>query len=323
MQPVQDITDQQRAAIEWIVRLTPGSATEQDVAAFRHWCAQNPAHARAFVEMRRVWQAMSVAGGKIIAANAVPDNRAEPLPVHWLTRRAMLGGALAASAAGAGYFAFNPPLKLWPALPELTADYRTATGERRQITLASTSSIEMNTQTSIGLRANGPDGERIALLSGESLIQAKSRNLQVVAAAGTVSATNATFNIRRDGEKVTVTCLDGRVTVDCKAVVVHLANEDQVTYSDGGFSPALKIDASLVTSWREGYLVFEDKPLAQVIDEVNRYRRGRIIVANSQLSRRLVNGRFYLARLDEVVDKIKNAFGARVTTLPGGVLILS
>jgi transmembrane sensor len=63
--------------------------------------------------------------------------------------------------------------------------------------------------------------------------------------------------------------------------------------------------------------------LPDVTPEITRSGPGGIVVINDTLRLRPVNGRFYLARLDEVVEKLQNAFGARVTNLPGGVVILS
>jgi transmembrane sensor len=111
--------------------------------------------------------------------------------------------------------------------------------------------------------------------------------------------------------------------VTCGSSAIDLASRSQVSYSETGLGPVAQSDPAVVTSWREGFLVFHDARLADVIAEINRYRPGRIVVVGEVLGRRPVNGRFYLARLDEVVDKFQNAFGAHVMSLPGGVVVLS
>ena len=57
-----------------------------------------------------------------------------------------------------------------------------------------------------------------------------------------------------------------------------------------------------MTAWQQGLLIFRDVPLARVIDEVNRYRPGRIIVVDPRLGRREVVADFRLDRLDAVVE---------------------
>jgi transmembrane sensor len=70
-------------------------------------------------------------------------------------------------------------------------------------------------------------------------------------------------------------------------------------------------------------LVFRHEPLSHVVDEINRYRRGRIIVVNDALGRRPVVASFRIDRMDEVVPRIERALNVRATTLPGGIVLLS
>jgi transmembrane sensor len=64
-------------------------------------------------------------------------------------------------------------------------------------------------------------------------------------------------------------------------------------------------------------------PLVDVIEEVNRYRPGRIVVTNSELGRRVVNGTFRRDQLETFIAQVQRLFGAKVTTLPAGLLLLS
>lgn len=319
-----DTGELDRKALDWVVRLKSGQATREDVTAFAAWCRADPARRKALGEMRGLWEAVGQAGEPLFDPKALDCLAAEGATQSArLGRRAVLTGAVAASAAAAAYVTIHPPLNLWPSLAEMTADFRTATGEQRQIALADDIAIEMNTQTSIGLRPVVDDIERIELISGEGLVRTRARALEVTAGAGSARAVNAVFNVRRNDDEVVVTCLEGEVHVVCQASSVALTSPRQVSYSASGFGPVAQTDVANVTSWRKGFLVFHDVRLADVIAEINRYRPGRIIVMNGTLAQRPVNGRFYLARLNEVVEKFENAFGARVTRLPGDVVILS
>jgi transmembrane sensor len=314
----------QQEAVNWMLRFKTGLATRDEVAAFGEWCCQDAAHAKAFADMRGLWDAVGQAGKPLFDPKALDELAAERVAQSALLgRRAFLTGAIAASAAGAAYAAIHPPLNLWPSLAEMTADYRTATGEQRQVALASDIAIDMNTQTSIRLRPVADDAERIELISGEGLVKSSSRALEVMAGPGNARAANAVFNIRRDGDKVIVTCVEGQVRVVCRSSSVDLTSSRQVSYTEVGLGSVLQTELLSITSWRDGFLVFHNVRLADVIAEINRYRPGRIIVMNATLAQRPVDGRFYLARLNEVVEKFENAFSAHVTRLPGGVVILS
>jgi transmembrane sensor len=70
-------------------------------------------------------------------------------------------------------------------------------------------------------------------------------------------------------------------------------------------------------------LVFHNKPLAEVVEEIHRYRPGRIVVTNDELGRRVVNGTFRRDQLDSFVAQVQQLFGAKVTSLPAGLTLLS
>ena len=123
-----------------------------DVAAMKAWYGQSLAHAAAYADARRAWNAL----GPIASVRMRESSEAAPtghdardlhpaFPAR-IGRRAFLGGgALAASAA---YLAFKPPLELWPSYSEWMADYRTGAGEQRRLTLANAVSFDLNTRTS-------------------------------------------------------------------------------------------------------------------------------------------------------------------------------
>jgi transmembrane sensor len=312
-----------REALAWVVRLKSGEATLADAQALRQWQAQSPAHARAFRDAARLWRALGPAAREISSEPASASIAPSWRPTRRIVgRRALLGGAAAAVAA---YMVVRPPFDLWPPIGEWSADYRTRKGERREVTLARGISLEMNTQTSIAVRAmqNEP---RIELISGEAAITAQlaaDSPLEVIAANGRMIAASASFNARCEDDHVLVTCLDGEVEVERGDQAVRLRPGQQVSYSAAGLGATVVVDVAQETLWRARLLIFHDRPLAQVIDEVNRYRPGRIIIINSELGHRLVNGTFHLDRLDEVIAQIGQLFGARVTSLPGGIVLLS
>ncbi len=82
------------------------------------------------------------------------------------------------------------------------------------------------------------------------------------------------------------------------------------------------VDPEVITAWRRGLLIFRRVPLARLIDEVNRYRSGRIVLIDAQLGRRQVVANFRLDRIDEVVDFIAKAMNIPTRSLPGGIVLV-
>jgi transmembrane sensor len=144
----------------------------------------------------------------------------------------------------------------------------------------------------------------------------------VVAGDGRVSAGQGVFDLRRDGGKVAVTCISGEVRVDCSGKSAVLQPRQQVAYDGHGLGTVAGVDAAAVDAWRRGFLVFENTPVTDVVAEINRYRRGRIILMDSALGRLPLDATFRLDRIDEAVPKIAHVFGAKMRALPGGIVLL-
>lgn len=307
----------EREAQEWLVRLTSGEATEADMRALKQWCARSPAHAQAFAEANLLWDSLGMAVNSPEALPSSADTR------H--SRRWFLGGAIAASVASAGYLAVRPPMELWPSPVELAADYRTRTAERREIAMGDGVTVELNTRSSLNLLQKA-NARQIELVSGEAAISVPQQlpmTFTVLAGGGAVRATDAQFNVRCETARAVVTCHRGQIVLDYAGRSVGLREGQQASYADGVVGAPAAVDPAAVMAWRNGQLVFRQTPLTEVVDEANRYRNGRIILANQALGRRPVEARIPIARIDDLIALVREAYGARVTSLPGGIVVLS
>jgi transmembrane sensor len=322
-------TPLEHEAYGWVVRFVSGEAGPAEIKALKEWSARSPAHAEAFDRASKVWKALDPARRKLLAETGPDvgiDAGRRPAIPHQprLGRRAILGGAMAASVAAATVLVARPPLGLWPSWSELAADYRTGTGEQRQITLGNSVFVDMNTQTSIALRTSGENAGRIELIGGEAMVSAAKTvsPFTVIAADGRIVASRARFNVRYDGQSVCVSCLEGDVQVERLARVLQLSAGRQAIYSAHGIGDPVAIDPMVVTAWTDGVVIFEATPIADVIAEVNRYRREKIILTNAALGHQRLNARFRIENIGRVVNQIEQVFGARARTLPGGITLL-
>ncbi|ARP95265.1 FecR family protein [Bordetella genomosp. 13] len=316
----------ERDAHAWMRRVAAGQMTHADGAALKRWCLADPAHARAFAEARRRWtqlgEAAELASARLPAERSAHARAAVPSP----GRRWFVGGALGAAAAGAAVAAVHPPLQLWPSAAEWSADYRTGAGERRRVALDDAVSVELNTRTSVALRAPEPGlAGGIELIAGEAAIDLGrvSRGFAVVAGAGRSIAQNGSFEVRMVAGGVCVRCLSGQVRVEHAAGQTVLQAQQQLTYDASGAGREQSFDPAVASAWREGFVRFVDTPLGEVIDELNRYRSGRIVLLDSALAQRPVTGRFRIDALDVAVAQIRESLGLQARSLPGGVLLLA
>lgn len=312
-----------RDAHAWVRRLTSGDATVADAQALKRWCETSDAHAAAFVEARRLWKDFGPAGEAVRRRQAAQVTNMQRVPTFG--RRAFLGGAFA-TAAGAAV-AVVAPAGLWGAFPSLAADFSTKTGEQRQLALAPDVTVDLNTHTSVALRRDASANvlHGVDLLDGEIAVNSKRGAAQpfiVAAGPGRAIAAQASFEVRNLDTRVCVTCLSGDVRVEVNGRSVMLMANQQVAYNKHAVSAVMATDASTTSAWRSGVLVFRQTPLSDVVDEINRYRPGHVLVVDNKLARSRLNGRFRINKLDTVFAQMHEVLGAKVTALPGGIVLL-
>jgi transmembrane sensor len=101
-----------------------------------------------------------------------------------------------------------------------------------------------------------------------------------------------------------------------------LGGGQQILFNERGMSQVAAIDPEVVTAWQRGLLIFRDEALSRVIEEVNRYRFGKIVLLDNKLGQRRIAANFRLDRIEDVVDFVADVVRAPVRRLPGGVVLL-
>lgn len=314
-QQVSDPVAEQAQA--WVRRLMSGEATQDDALDLAVWRQADARHERAFVQAARLHKAARQA-----ALDLRDEQATRPMTVRQgLSRRMVVGGAIAASAAGVAIIAERSGTTRFAAAP---ADFTTAKGETRRIELAAGVSVEMNTLTRIALRPQSGLGA-FELLTGEAVvtIDRPDTPLSIFAQNGETSASQARLAMRCLDGQVRVSCLEGAAQVRSAGQAAALPARHSVTYDQKQMLAPTAIDPEAEAAWRRGLLVFRDQRLGDVIEEINRYRTGRIVIADPRLRNRRVNGAFHTDRIDQVIDQMRLAYGVRATRLPGDVVLVA
>lgn len=316
-------------AAEWVARLACGPLSAAGHKALEDWQNRSPRHRQALEEARRTWDHLGTlpltANDLGIDIASLPPARRWRLPA--LPR--VLAGALAASvlalvwAGAVVYYGIDQPWNV------ITADHYTGPGEDRTITLEDGSTVFMGPATALNIEYSG-DQRRVRLVSGQALFTAapmgpdEPRPFVVAANHGTARALGTRFMVEHHDDAVEVTVIEHSVQVSSQnpAQAVALAPEQAVRYTDHAVEPAHPVNLANATAWQRGTLVFDRVPLNHVISELNRYRRGKIILANDELARHRVSGVFPANRPEEALDMITRTLDARITRLTSLVTVM-
>jgi len=315
----------QQEAQAWVIRLTSGTATDSDASALMRWRTQSAEHESAYNEAVRMWRNLRQAGVQY------RRNQLARAPTPRMDRRAFVFGGVAAAVS---VLAVRPPWHLWPSVTEtyadITADYSTDVGKQRQVELQSGVSINMNTRTRINkLTARKFENSAIELATGEAIVNASLPNnnqFRIHVSGLDAVFSTAEVNVRCDDTRATVTCLSGQMQIEHGGGrTLQLMARQQVAYnsSDLKFDHVREIDPVFVSAWRSGLLIFRDQPLREVIDEINRYRPGKVLLANAALAERHVSGTFHLDQVDEALENIVKSYGVVAKSFPARIVILT
>lgn len=134
--------------------------------------------------------------------------------------------------------------------------------------------------------------------------------------------TSASFNVRALDGQQRVICTGGRVECGRGGATMIVGPGEQVTYAADGAVQRSRTDVDVALAWRRGLLIFDGASLAEVITEINRYRPGRIILTDSTIGARPVNGVFDTAQAENTVAQIQHLLDVRLTRLPGDVVLI-
>jgi transmembrane sensor len=291
----------EQEASEWIARLNADDVTPDDRARFEVWRRAHPLHSQAFEDLSVTWHRFLKAGEAAGMADAA--NCAIALPPVAKRRSSSLALAAAvviATLATGVYFQRSPQL----------VTFHTAVGEQLTVPLSDGSFMDLNSN-SVARIDYSQRQRTIHLDRGEAFFRVASdsqRPFWVTAGGGWVHALGTEFNVYMRPSSLQVTVREGVVNVGESPESLAAARPDAqslktwVTLSGGQQADldstaarkrALSSDELAdAMAWRTGTLYFENRPLVDVVGELNRYSAEPLILEDDSLRVLAVGGAF-------------------------------
>ncbi len=291
-----------REASAWFVRLGAEEATEEDGLACRRWIDADPLHRLAWERV----QSLSRQFGQVEPRAGLAALDRAPMRGR---RRALKAFALVLGTGGLA--AAGLPWRSW------TSDVGTAVGERRSATLPDGSALTLNTDSAADLRFDATQ-RLIVLRRGELHIashrdpQAPSRPLVVATPAGRIIALGTRFVVKLLEGGAWVAVMEGAVRIEPAEGgegATRIIEAGSGAYFDERAlreaRPALHAD-----DWVQGSLFADGMRLDAFIEELGRYRKGRLACDPSVAGLR-ISGSFPLGNTDRALAAVERALPVR------------
>lgn len=314
-------------AAEWHVRLMD-DRRRTTIDMFEQWRAADPLNAIAYAEVVAAvnWVDNIGEAPELHALRReASDRQARPiaLPTRWWPRA--FRPVLAACAAAA-VFAFAG-VNWWASGDSVPTGetYATRVGERADLTLADGSTVRLNSRSAI--KVSYTDGERrMALLRGQALFKvAKDADRPFIVVAGDerITALGTEFDVSiSERQELRVALIEGRVAVRGKAQAPTFLKPNDVLRSASGRTMVLHgTDVRRLTNWTQGIVSFENTPLSEAAEELNRYSNHPIILNDRDLGTIRVSGTFRAGQSRAFVDVLEIGFPVTVSREAGSFVI--
>ncbi|WP_173051286.1 FecR family protein [Nitrospira sp. KM1] len=316
-------------AARWLVRLRSGEATADDRRRLNNWLAEDPSHRQEFGRVSGMWTNMT-------GAKPLFETELRKAETRWAEYASTSEPAAGQSwwsparmvAAGALMGLITLTTLWWVNGVTESLHYQTAKGEQRQLTLSDGSSVMMNTNTQMTVEFSSKT-RAIRLDQGEAwftVAQDGRRPFEVEVANGIIHDIGTQFIVSKSSQQVEVSVLDGIVEVALHPPVARhaiLHRGQRVSYGmDGWISEVGPFDQITAGAWKDGKLIFKGHPLAQVLNELARYRTEEIRLLDNSLKDVPVTGVFNIRELENSLELLQDALPIRAQRVNANLIIV-
>ncbi len=304
-------------AAAWVAQLHDEQRSPHLEARVHAWLGENEDHRRAFNRMTHVWERSGLirmrARGDACATRTGPRSRVTP-------RALTLAATLILAGIVIVYFWRDDAVV-------------TGVGQQQVRLLRDGTCVVLNTDTRIEVNYD-ERARRVRLIRGEAWFDVSKRPTWpfIVSVDGQeIRALGTSFIVRHDDTQgLSVTLVEGRISVaptarndEAPPQAPQILAPGQRLLIARNHAPTLdRPELTRVTAWERGRVEFEDTPLGDAANEMNRYSRTHVAVADAKVAQLRIGGVFRAGDSDEFARTVTAAFGLRANR-NGGEIVLS
>lgn len=301
--PDQQIVNE---AAEWLITLSSGDYSQDDLSQLEHWKQQSPEHLKTFEELQQFLNQVDVLKAQNLRSQhpVVQNNILRKTSTKKKTAPLLWGGSLIIAVITA-WVVSQLPYQRW------NADHSTEAQQWQQNILSDQSSIQMAGQTAYNLQYN-LDQRKIHLFKGNILVHvAKDRSRPFVVDLGDiqVQALGTQFIVNYDHDQVRVSMIESKTkiySVHHRFEPIMLETGQSFNFSGNQVHIESVNPDILQKSWLNKKMVVDDMALDQVLDILESYQSSKFIYNYKTLSQYRVNAVLPLDDPDSAMQLLKD-----------------
>lgn len=315
------LTEVELEAAHWIAVLDSPATSSVEIARFHSWLAASEDHKRAY-------EALAVTSDKIDAFLSAEAPARNPQSPARMSRRFLVGGAIAASATGAVLLA--RPLLERSKRETFAAPMR----QPRVLALSDGSSVELGPGALMYATIND-ELRRIRFEQGVALFNVAhdARPFVVSTRYGSIRALGTEFVVRLREDRAIATVLTGRVEArkpslwldqDTPPDAVCGANSEIVLEKDSvSVSPLQQDGVERRLIWRDRMVALDDQSLRDAATEIERFTGVRFVFSDAATAEVRLSGYVEGDDVDGFIALLALNVGVEAEHRADGAIVLS
>ncbi len=310
-------------AADWLMARENGPLTSDEQADLDAWLSACEGNKAAYWRLEFGWEqadrAVALGQGSVEQIEELATRQAP----RW--RIPMAIAASVALVFMAQHYARDLPIFApttdGTATETVAKSYVTPVGGKRLVGLADGSRIQLNTQSKVRTEIS-VKRRQVWVDRGEAFFEVTHRKGQpfiVYAGDRQITVLGTKFSVRRDGDKVVVSVLEGRVRVDevkdNRLIRSSIFVGGDIAMAEGAATLVTarseeKVESAL--SWRTGMFSFDEKPLPAIAAEFNRYNAKKMVLEGEAVSMIRITGTFPSDKPDAFARLLRDAYGLQL-----------
>lgn len=341
-----NVYNRKKEAAEWFALYESDDISSQQQSDFESWINSDPENRLAYKQLKKISSKIELlsrvnqAIPELIPGN-LKESIAECHDLMVLSSRRNQSMKIFSTIA-ASFLVVLTSVFLWQfnglESENESLEYKTLVGQQLTQMLDDGSLVTLNTDSKLKVSFTKNE-RRLHLFKGEVYFDvAKDPNRPFIVSSKNIkaSAIGTAFTVRNRANKVEVTVFEGKVKVESNSNVNSLEkiiknktlkkdkeiNNAQLYFLSPGEKIIHKSSSNEISkqpvsnlekadSWRKGKVIFDNKSIAEMIDEIQFYIPDRIIITSKKIAAMKMGGTFYtdntksfFSALD-VIDSIK------------------